>query len=323
MDAKQTTDRVDRLAGLRRFAIAITVFNVLGHVWFGFEQSYAQPLVSLLAAYSTEFVLELIDAVAMRRPLRIKANVRSVGDFFLSAQITGLAVGMLLYANDRLWVVAFGSSVAITSKVIFRFKAGKDYRHFFNPSNLGISVTLLTFPWVGIVPPYHFTENLGNVGTWVLPAVIICSGSLLNTVYTKRIPLAVAWVGTYILQALIRTAILGTPLLAGLVPVTGVAFLLFTFYMVTDPATTPRGLRAQIVFGTAVAGIYTLLVYAHIVFGMFFALTLVCAVRGTYLYVMSQRTAAAAVPALAAPKIQAVSAPIPDEDAIAGVGGIA
>jgi len=27
------------LGGLRRFATAITVFNILGHFWFGFEQS--------------------------------------------------------------------------------------------------------------------------------------------------------------------------------------------------------------------------------------------------------------------------------------------
>ncbi len=299
MDIKQPTDRVDRLAGLRRFAVAITVLNILGHTWFGFEQSYAQPLVSVLAAYLAEFVLELVDAFAMRRAIRIKCTMQGVIDFFLSAHITGLAVGMLLYANDRLWVVAFGATVAICSKAIFRFKAGQAYKHVFNPSNLGISVVLLTFPWVGIVPPYHFTENLGNVGTWVLPGVIIFSGSLLNGVFTKRLPLAGAWVLAFILQALIRTAILGTPILAGLVPVTGVAFLLFTFYMVTDPATTPSGIRSQIAFGSSVALLYTILVYLHVVFGMFFALTFVCAVRGMYLYALSQRTAAASKPVAA------------------------
>ena len=298
MDIKQKTDRVDRLAGLRRFAIAITVLNLLGHLWFGFEQSFAQPLVSLLAAYSTELALELIDAWAMRRPIRIKPNLRSVIDFFLSAHISGLAVAMLLYANDRLWVVAFGAAVAITSKAIFRFKSGEDYRHFFNPSNFGISAVLLTFPWVGIVPPYHFTENLGNVGTWVFPCVIICTGSLLNTVFTKRIPLVLAWVSTYLLQALIRTAILGTPILAGLVPVTGVAFLLFTFYMVTDPATTPSRRWPQIAFGFSVAAVYSALVYSHVVFAMFFALTIVCAVRGSYLFILSRR--AVAMPAISA-----------------------
>jgi hypothetical protein len=29
----------DQLGGLRRFALAITVFTILGHFWFGFEQS--------------------------------------------------------------------------------------------------------------------------------------------------------------------------------------------------------------------------------------------------------------------------------------------
>jgi Na+-translocating ferredoxin:NAD+ oxidoreductase RnfD subunit len=290
MDIKQATDRADRLAGLRRFAIAITVLNVLGHAWFGFEQSFAQPIVALLAAYGTEFLLELIDAYAMCRAIRIKPNPRSVIDFFLSAHISGLAIGMLLYANDRLWVIAFGAATAVASKVIFRFKSGDLHRHVFNPSNLGITVVLLSFPWVGIVPPYHFTENLGSVGTWILPCVIICSGSLLNGLFTKRLPLAVSWVIAYILQAVIRTQLLGTPLFAGLAPVTGIAFLLFTFYMVTDPATTPRAVKSQILFGASIAVTYSLLVYAHVVFGMFFALTFVCAIRGCYLFALSRQS---------------------------------
>ena len=52
---------------------------------------------------------------------------------------------------------------------------------------------------------------------------------------------------------------------------TGVAFLLFTFYMVTDPATTPSTPRGQIAFGAAVAAAYGLLMAFHVVFGLFFA----------------------------------------------------
>ena len=61
---------------------------------------------------------------------------------------------------------------------------------------------------------------------------------------------------------------------------TGVAFILYTFYMVTDPATTPSGRRDQIGFGLSVAAVYGLLMVMHVVFGLFFALTIVCAVRG-------------------------------------------
>jgi hypothetical protein len=66
---------------------------------------------------------------------------------------------------------------------------------------------------------------------------------------------------------------------------TGVAFVLFTFYMITDPATTPSDPMAQVVFGLAVAAAYGLIVAARGVFAMFFALTVICAIRGFVLYV--------------------------------------
>src|SRR5207253_10362685 len=72
----------------------------------------------------------------------------------------------------------------------------------------------------------------------------------------------------------------GSAITGALMPMTGVAFILFTFYMVTDPATTPNEPRAQLVFGASVAAVYGLLMGLHIVFGLFFALTIVCAIRG-------------------------------------------
>src|SRR5215813_2136359 len=53
-------------------------------------------------------------------------------------------------------------------------------------------LTLMLFPWVGIAPPYHFTEKLVGVGDCVLPGVIICTGSFLNWRYTKRLLLIAA-----------------------------------------------------------------------------------------------------------------------------------
>ncbi|HKR97804.1 MAG TPA: RnfABCDGE type electron transport complex subunit D, partial [Candidatus Angelobacter sp.] len=69
-----------------------------------------------------------------------------------------------------------------------------------------------------------------------------------------------------------------------LLPMTGVAFVLFTFYMVTDPATSPCTRRGQLLFGILVSATYGLLVTAHVVFGFFFALTLVSLSRGITLY---------------------------------------
>ena len=63
-----------RLAALRRFATAITVLNVFGHTVLGFEQSWAQPLVSLLAAYSTEILLEVLESRRLGRKPRLASH---------------------------------------------------------------------------------------------------------------------------------------------------------------------------------------------------------------------------------------------------------
>jgi Na+-translocating ferredoxin:NAD+ oxidoreductase RnfD subunit len=88
-----------------------------------------------------------------------------------------------------------------------------------------------------------------------------------------------------VLQAVIRHFLLGTLFLPSLNPMTGVAYLLFTFYMVTDPATTPSSVRGQVGFGAAVAAAYGALMALHVVFGLFFALSFVCTARGVLMTV--------------------------------------
>lgn len=268
-----------RLAALRRFALAITGLNVLGHTVFGFEQAWAHPLVALATTYSLELLLEWIDARTNQRRPHFLGGPRVLIDFLLSAHITGLAVAMLLYTNARLLPVAFAAAVAIGSKVLFRIKVVNGTRHFLNPSNFGITVTLLAFPWVGIAPPYQFTENLDRIGDLALPGLIIVTGLLLNIKLTRKLPLILGWLGGFVLQALARSVLLGTPFFPALVPMTGVAFILFTFYMITDPGTTPSGTWSQVAFGAGVAAVYGLLVMNHIVFGTFLGLTIASTAR--------------------------------------------
>jgi len=289
MIANQWNDAI-RLGGLRRFAIAISILNILGHTVLGFEQSWAQPLVALATGYSLELTFELLNCWANGRKPAFTGGLRNFVDFLLPAHISALAVGMLTYANDRLWVVAFAVAVAITSKMLFRAPVNGKYRHFYNPSNFGITVTLLLFSWVSISPPYHFTENLDRIGDWLLPAIIICTGSLLNAKFTRRVPLILAWLTGFVAQAAIRSVIFETPLVAGLLPMTGLPFVLYSFYMVTDPATTPFRPRNQIAFGAGVAAVYGVLVVGHVVFDLFFSLTIVCTLRAVHLYVLAWTT---------------------------------
>jgi len=191
-----------------------------------------------------------------------------------------MAVSMLLYANDRLAPIAFATAVGIGSKVLVRVPMGRGTRHCLNPSNTGIAVTLLVFPWVGIAPPYQFTENLSGIGDWFLPLAIVLSGTFLNTRFTGKVPLILGWLGGFVLQAILRSHLAGTSLIPPLLPMTGMSFLLFTFYMMTDPGTTPASLRAQFVFGGSLSAAYGILTAQHVVFGLFFALLVVCSLRG-------------------------------------------
>jgi enediyne biosynthesis protein E5 len=308
-----------RLAALARFALAITIFNLAGHFLLGFEQAWAHPLVALATGYVTEILLELLEARTEHRRPRFTGGVLKLVQFLLPAHISALAISMLLYPNARLMPIVFATAVAISSKYLFRLKVGGRYRHFLNPSNFGITVTLVLFHWVGIAPPYMFTENLSGVGDWILPLFLVCTGSFLNARFTKRLPLIGAWLGTFALQALVRGAITDAPPYAGLLPMTGLAFLLFTFYMVSDPSTTPSNPRSQMLFGAAVAATYGLLLANHVVFTLFFSLSIVCVGRGLALAVgewLAQRRAAtvsmpttagasAAAPAGAAPDVAA------------------
>jgi hypothetical protein len=276
-----------RIGGLRRFGAAITVFNILGHTVFGFEQSWAQPFVSLATTYTCEIFCEWMEAHAEGRRPRFLGGLRDFADFILPAHITGLAVAMLLYSDDRLLPTVLAAAVAIASKNTLRLNVDGRARHFLNPSNFGITVTLLLFPWVGIAQPYHFTENLHDAGYWILPAIICVSGTLVNYRFTGRILLIAGWWGGFVMQAALRSLLFGTSWIAALNPMTGVAFVLFSFYMVTDPATTPFDKKSQVLFGLSVAAVYGALVCMHVVFGLFFALTIVSGVRGLALYVGS------------------------------------
>src|SRR5437016_3017675 len=143
MTLKETWPAPNRLGGLRRFAIAITVFNILGHTVFGFEQAWIQPFVAVGTAYFFEIVFELLDCYIQGRKPRFTGGWRNVVDFLLSAHITGVAVAMLLYSSSRIMPTVFATAVAIASKSLFRVSVQGKSRHFLNPSNFGIATALL------------------------------------------------------------------------------------------------------------------------------------------------------------------------------------
>ena len=278
-----------RLAGLRRFAISISVLNLLGHTVLGFESSWSQMLLAVFTAYLTEIVLEVADAWGNKRPYRFAGGVWKLVDFLLPAHIAGMAVAMLLYSGSLLLPFAFASAIAIASKALFTAPVNKSRRHFLNPSNTGIAVTILLFPAMAPIMPYQFTERLSGGMSWAFPVLVICVGFFMNWRYAGRLPLVLGWVIGFALQGVLRCLMNDLPLIVGLVPMTGVSFILFTFYMVTDPGSTPTDWREQVIFGVAIALVYLLLILAHVGFAFFYALFIVCIARGLLLHLKARK----------------------------------
>lgn len=275
-----------RLIALWYFTTLMIIWNVVGHTVLGFEQSWATPLTAIATAISVSMLFDWIDARSRDRELRFTGGVGNFLNFLPACLIPGFACGMLLYANERLWPVIFAVVLSIGSKLVLRAPVGNGHsQHIFNPSNFGVAATLVLFPEVGFAPPYHFTENTTGLWDWVVPMVVLTTGIIIHALFTGRLPLVAAWVGGFILQAMVRAKIFGTPFFVPLMPMTSAAFILFTLYMIPDPATTPLKPARQALFGFSVAMVYAVLQVLHLVFGLFFALVAVCAVRGLSLHV--------------------------------------
>ncbi len=303
------------IKALRNFAISITVFNIFGYTVLGFEQPWLWPFVALATGYTLEIVLETVGARAEGRVPRYLGNgPRGLIQFLYPAHITSLAVNMLIYVNDQILVLMFGVAIAIGAKWVLRAPFKGRMRHYMNPSNLGIAMILLVFPWASIAPPYHFTEHVTGVWDWFVPAIIIVGGTMINGKLTGRMWLILGWVSFFVLQAVVRGIVLDVSIPGALAMMSGTAFVLFTNYMVTDPGTSPSPPAAQFAFGAGVAIVYGFLTGAGLAYGIFFATALVCLTRGGFHWALhfvnqarERRESLAA-----SPRAQSAAAPVPN-----------
>ena len=279
----------DPRMGLRTSASLATVFAILGHTVFGFEQSWAQLFVCVLTGYTSAFFFEWIDAkVNNDLPGYAGGGWKKMLDWLLSAHMTSVTLSFLLYFNKRLSIAALTVVLAIGSKYLLRVAVNGRLQHFMNPSNFGIAFVLATFHWVGVLP-WAFTVDLHGAWDWIIPVLIVMLGMRLNLLFTGRLPLVFSWLGVFFLQAAIRSWRMDTPFVGQISVLSGVAMVLFTLYMITDPQTSPSKLRSQIIFGSGIAVAYSFLLDFHVQYTIFYSVTIVCGIRGVLLWLGSKR----------------------------------
>ncbi|MFL6036626.1 MAG: FG-GAP-like repeat-containing protein [Gaiellaceae bacterium] len=270
-----------------RLHLAAVIFSlqILGQVAFDFRVSIAQILISL----ATCAVLEVGIAAWRQHVLLWPA----------SALITGNGVSFILrvpgtqhgdWWSMHGWRIYAGTAaVSLLSKHLIQVRGG----HIFNPSNFGLVLCFLVLPRT-MAEPLDFWW--GPMSPWLaLAFAIIVGGAVAILTRLKLLGIAVGfWIafaaGIGVLAAT------GHAMSARwhLGPITGAYFwwtlvtspeiLVFLFFMITDPRTTPRGQRARVVYAVCVGLLAALLIapvrteYATKV-AVLSSLAVVCAVR--------------------------------------------
>jgi hypothetical protein len=297
----------DPRMGLRTSATFATIFTILGHTVFGFEQSWAQLCVALLSGYSCAFLFEWVDARSNgRAPDFVGGGFGKVVNFLLAPHMTSITMSFLIFVNGRLWIMALACALAIGSKYVLRVRQNGRLRHFMNPSNFAIAVVLYVFQWTGMLP-WGYTVDLHGFWDWAVPLVIVMLGIRLNILFTGRVPTILSWLTSFVLFAAIRAAYFGYPFIGQLAVLTGIPMVLFTLYMITDPMTSPSKLRSQIAFGSGIAFAYSVLLASHVQYTMFYSVAAICTVRGCWLYFVDRRETAANLARYTQPGVMSVA----------------
>jgi len=207
--------------------LALTSLLAYGLVFLHFDITVARSLLIVSTALSAQWIWTR----AMRLP---KFDPKS-------ALISALSLCLLLRTNFPL-LAGTAAVVAISSKFIFRYRR----KHIFNPTNISLVMLML----------------LADDRVWVSPGqwgqgaffgfLLICLGGwVVNR--ASRSDVTLAFFGFYLLLICGRSWWLGEPMTIPLHRLQSGALLLFGFFMISDPKTTPDSRVGRLVFAALVA----------------------------------------------------------------------
>jgi Na+-transporting NADH:ubiquinone oxidoreductase subunit NqrB len=211
----------------RYYQIAVlSALLIYGVGWLSFDVGATEIAILLGTALIAQFICAKIFDRAAFDPR--------------SALISGLSLCLLLRANDPL-LLMLASVIAIASKFFFRWKR----KHIFNPTNFGI-VAMIALTGSVWVSPAQWGSKLQ------FAFLMACLG---GTVIHRamRSDVSCAFIACYAALLFGRAYWLGDPWAIPLKQMQSGALLLFTFFMISDPKTTPDARAGRILFGCVVA----------------------------------------------------------------------
>lgn len=205
---------------------ALAALLLYGMAFLGFDISPGRALLILVATLATQLLCT--------RAYRLPAFDPK------SAAISGLSLCLLLRTN--LWTLALlAAAVTIASKFLLRWNG----KHLFNPTNFGLVAMMLVTGEVWVSP--------GQWGNAAFFAFLIACAGLVVVQRAARADVTFAFLAFYAALLMARSLWLGEPLTIPFHRLESGALLLFSFFMISDPKTTPNSRAGRILFAFLVA----------------------------------------------------------------------
>jgi Na+-translocating ferredoxin:NAD+ oxidoreductase RnfD subunit len=266
-------------------AFVIVSIIAIGILWLDFRLSVPQVLVALVCCGAIEATRTYRSTGVLAWPASALQTATSTA---LILRITGQQPHDWWTLDG--WYYFAGIAVAgLLTKYLIRYRG----RHVFNPSNVALVVAFLVFGAERIEPLDFWWGPFG--WAMLLAYLVIVAGGISLCGRLQLLGMALAFYVTFAIGVGVL-AVLGQSITTqwSLTPVGGAHYwwvlvtspetLIFLFFMITDPKTTPTGRTPRIVFGSAVAVVSTILLapwpteYGTKV-GLLSGLVVVCAAR--------------------------------------------
>ena len=203
---------------------------VYGVVWLDFDLTVGRAAVLLITVLVTQAVCDHLVATP-GRPVAV--NVRS-------ALISGLSLCLLVRTN-RPELAVLAAVLTISGKFLIRFRG----KHLFNPTNGGIVAMLLLTDQIWV--------SSGQWGAAAFFAFLMASLGSVVVNRASRSDVTYAFIVFYGALLFGRSFYLGEPAVIPLHRMESGGLLLFTFFMISDPKTTPDSRVGRVLFAGLVA----------------------------------------------------------------------
>ncbi|MBC7714156.1 MAG: VCBS repeat-containing protein [Rhizobacter sp.] len=250
--------------------LILLIYNILGITVLGFNRSWNQILLTV----ATCVLLHIFYDVIFNKKFY----------FPLSAVTTSLGLCILVnYGHSMIYTIV-PVYFAISSKFFFNFRG----RHTFNPAMMGVALSLLIASEVISSSPAYQWNGAGSMALVIVMSALLFFMPKINRGWLVGTFLIVFTLQITLRSILIRHYLPFNTLFFG--TITSPSFFLFTFFMITDPMTSPSDKNQQIIVGASLALLDLVFHLFSSYHTFFFAAFTLGSIRLTWFHFKAMRT---------------------------------